>query len=94
MPPGYIVHYIEMTRYPQATVSQLDLPNLLRWEMERRLALVYLGNSHNSSQVHEMVIRGLENAGIHCRQLEDLRKTPLRPGRRCSPGILLHLALP
>ena len=69
------VNYIEMTRYPQATVSQLDLPGSLRWEMERRLALVYLGNSHNSSQVHEMVIRGLENAGIHCRQLEDLRKT-------------------
>ncbi len=70
------VNYIEMTRYPQATVSQLDLPGSLRWEMERRLALVYLGNSHNSSQVHEMVIRGLEIAvAFTAGMLEDLRKT-------------------
>jgi D-glycero-alpha-D-manno-heptose-7-phosphate kinase len=72
------INYIEMFGYPNATVSQIDLPGSIWWELERRLALVYLGNSHNSSQVHEMVIRGLENLGSECRQLEDLRQTAPR----------------
>jgi D-glycero-alpha-D-manno-heptose-7-phosphate kinase len=67
------VNYIEMSAYPHASVSQIQMPNEVWWELERRLALVYLGRSHHSSQVHEMVIRGLENAGPDCRQLEDLR---------------------
>lgn len=72
------INYIEMFQYPYASVSQINVPNAVWWELERRLALIYLGNSHNSSQVHEMVIRGLENAGGDCRQLEDLRQTAPR----------------
>jgi D-glycero-alpha-D-manno-heptose-7-phosphate kinase len=67
------LNYIEMSAYPNASVSQIQVPNNVWWELERRLALVYLGRSHHSSQVHELVIRGLENAGPDCRQLEDLR---------------------
>lgn len=72
------INFIEMFRYPHASVSQIQVPNAIWWELERRLALVYLGNSHNSSQVHEMVIRGLENAGSECPQLADLRQTAPR----------------
>jgi D-glycero-alpha-D-manno-heptose-7-phosphate kinase len=72
------INFIEMFRYPHASVSQIRVPDAIWWELERRLALVYLGNSHNSSQVHEMVIRGLENAGSECKQLEDLRQTAPR----------------
>jgi D-glycero-alpha-D-manno-heptose-7-phosphate kinase len=72
------VNYIEMQNYPYASVSPIHLPNETWWELERRLALIYLGNSHKSSQVHEMVIRGLENAGPDCPQLEDLRQTAPR----------------
>jgi D-glycero-alpha-D-manno-heptose-7-phosphate kinase len=72
------VNYIEMQTYPYTSVSQIQLSNDVWWELERRLALVYLGRSHHSSQVHEMVIRGLENAGPNCRQLEDLRVTARR----------------
>jgi D-glycero-alpha-D-manno-heptose-7-phosphate kinase len=75
---GNVVHYIEMQNYPYASVSPIHLPNETWWELERRLALIYLGNSHKSSQVHEMVIRGLENAGPDCPQLEDLRQTAPR----------------
>ena len=39
------------------------------------MALIYLGKSHRSSQVHEMVIRHLENAGPTARRLEALRAT-------------------
>ncbi len=69
------INYIEMFEYPHATVSQIVVPNAIWWELERRLALVYLGRAHHSSEVHEMVIKGLECAGPECQQLEDLRRT-------------------
>lgn len=69
------INYIEMFQYPHASVSQIQVPNAIWWELERRLVLIYLGKSHISSQVHEMVIRGLENAGPDCKQLSDLRTT-------------------
>jgi D-glycero-alpha-D-manno-heptose-7-phosphate kinase len=72
------INYIEMHHYPFASVSQIQVPNDVWWELERRLALVYLGKGHHSSQVHEMVIRSLENAGPDCPQLEDLRGTAPR----------------
>ena len=69
------INYIEMYQYPHASVSQIEGPNAIWWELERRLTLIYLGKSHSSSQVHEMVIRNLENAGPDCVQLSDLRQT-------------------
>jgi len=72
------INYIDMYDYPRASVSQIQVPNAIWWELERRLVLIYLGNSHNSSQVHRMVIEGLENAGPNCRQIEALRQTAPR----------------
>jgi D-glycero-alpha-D-manno-heptose-7-phosphate kinase len=72
------INYIEMFDYPHATVSQLQVPDVDWWELESRLTLIYLGKSHDSSQVHEKVIRELENAGPDCRQLADLRGTAAR----------------
>jgi D-glycero-alpha-D-manno-heptose-7-phosphate kinase len=67
------INYIEMFRFPHASVSQIQVPNSIWWELERRLVLIYLGKSHSSSQVHEKVIRQLEDAGPDCPQLNDLR---------------------
>jgi D-glycero-alpha-D-manno-heptose-7-phosphate kinase len=69
------INYIEMFHYPYASVSQIWLPNATWWELERRLALIYLGKSHHSSQVHEKVIQRLENAGPTAKQLDSLRGT-------------------
>lgn len=69
------INYIEMFEYPYASVSRIHLPDAVWWELERRLALIYLGKSHSSSKVHEQVIRHLENAGPDCRQMRDLRAT-------------------
>jgi len=69
------VNFIEMFHFPYATVSQLQAPNAIWWELERRLVLIYLGNSHNSSQVHDMVIHDLEGAGPDCSALKELRST-------------------
>lgn len=67
------INFIEMFKYPYASVSPIQIPNSTWWELERRLVLIYLGRSHSSSKVHEKVIRELENAGPTNRQLEDLR---------------------
>ena len=69
------INFIEMHAYPHASVSPLMVPNSTWWELERRLALIYLGKTHDSSQVHEKVIHELEDAGPECRQLADLRVT-------------------
>jgi D-glycero-alpha-D-manno-heptose-7-phosphate kinase len=69
------INYIEMFQYPYATVSQIQVPNSIWWELERRLALIYLGKSHRSSEIHEKVIRHLEDAGPTAKQLEALRAT-------------------
>ena len=69
------INYIEMDEYPHAAVSPVKVPDDTWWELERRLVLIYLGRSHRSSDVHEMVIRSLESAGPDCSQLNDLRQT-------------------
>lgn len=69
------INYIEMFEYPYASVSQIQVTNSIWWELERRLALIYLGKSHSSSEVHEKVIKSLEDAGPNCKQINDLRAT-------------------
>ncbi|MGD9101349.1 MAG: GHMP kinase [Anaerolineae bacterium] len=69
------INYIEMFQYPHASVSQIHVPNATWWELERRLALIYLGKPHHSSLIHEKVIRHLEDAGPTAKQLQTLRAT-------------------
>jgi len=70
------INYIEMFNYPYAAVSQILVSNPIWWELESRLCLIFLGRSHSSSAVHEMVIRDLEDAGPDNPKLEALRRTP------------------
>ncbi|MCE5258411.1 MAG: GHMP kinase [Chloroflexi bacterium] len=69
------INFIEMFKYPYAAVSPIYVGNSTWWELESRLALIFLGKSHSSSEVHEMVIRNLENAGPDSPKLEALRQT-------------------
>jgi D-glycero-alpha-D-manno-heptose-7-phosphate kinase len=69
------VNLIDMYDYPRAKVSGLNLSDALWWELERRLVLVYSGRSHSSSEIHERVIRGLEDAGPDNALLDALRAT-------------------
>ncbi len=57
------INFIDMPDYPRATVTPVPLPDPLWWELERRFVLVYLGRSHDSSALHETVIRSLEDEG-------------------------------
>jgi len=80
------INYIEMDQYPHASVSPIIVPDETWWELECRLALIYVGRSHQSSLVHEMVIHSLEDAGPECAQLEDLRATAVRSRDALNAG--------
>jgi len=66
--------FIEMFRYPYASVSHVTVPNSVWWELERRLVLVYLGHAHASSEVHGEVIKRLERENADLSSLEPLRR--------------------
>ena len=53
------INYIQMSRFPDASVSPIQIPNSIWWELESRIALVYIGTPHNSSDIHRMVIADL-----------------------------------
>jgi D-glycero-alpha-D-manno-heptose-7-phosphate kinase len=67
------INYIEVS-YPRAQVSQLAVPDAVRWELERRLVLLFLGRVHVSSDVHDRVIAGLERRGGRSPHLDELRR--------------------
>src|SRR5438105_3949018 len=67
------INYIQMHAYPDATVAPLPISDELRWELDRRLSLVYLGSAHDSSSMHEQVIERLAEAGPDCPPLNALR---------------------
>src|SRR3954471_8093189 len=83
------LNYIEMSTYPYATVSQIQVPNDVWWELERRLVLVFLGKTHSSSAVHEQVIAGLEREGDSSPRLEALRHTAGRSRDAICAGDFL-----
>lgn len=69
------INYIEIPQYPHAIVSPIQVPGPIWWELERRLILIYLGRTHDSSAVHEKVITELQDEGPDCKRLQDLRLT-------------------
>jgi D-glycero-alpha-D-manno-heptose-7-phosphate kinase len=82
------INLIEMSRYPQASVTPLRAAASVEREIERRLALVFLGKSHRSTELHEKVIAGLEAAGADYPTLEDLRQAALRSRDALAAGDL------
>lgn len=85
------INFIDMVQYPHATVTPVQVPDPVWWELERRLVLIYLGRSHSSSEIHERVIRGLEVSGPDCQQLADLRRTAERSREALQTGDLTAL---
>jgi D-glycero-alpha-D-manno-heptose-7-phosphate kinase len=72
------INFIDMTSFPEADVTQLQVLDGVLRDLDRRLLLVYLGGSHRSSDIHLSVIRELEDEGPECRKLRDLRQTAAR----------------
>jgi D-glycero-alpha-D-manno-heptose-7-phosphate kinase len=58
-------------------VSNVPLPEALWWELESRLSLIFLGKPHRSSEMHDRLLRDLEDAGPECPKIDALRHPPL-----------------
>jgi D-glycero-alpha-D-manno-heptose-7-phosphate kinase len=80
---------IRMTEFPLAVVQPVHLPEKLAWELERRLALVFLGTAHRSSDVHQKVIARLVEAQGASAELDALRRAAER-GERALVGLDLE----
>jgi D-glycero-alpha-D-manno-heptose-7-phosphate kinase len=85
------ISYVEIPDYPRARVFPVRAPSPIEEELEARLALIYLGRSHDSSAIHEQVIRSLREAGPEGAALEDLRRTAARSRDAVSAGDLATL---
>jgi D-glycero-alpha-D-manno-heptose-7-phosphate kinase len=68
------INYISIDEFPSAIVHQLSLPADVLRRLEERLLLVFLGVSHQSDEVHRMVIEELEHEGETSPRLETLRR--------------------
>jgi len=68
------INFIEIYKYPHASVSPLYVADDVWWELQRRLVLVYLGSAHVSSDVHKIVIKDFESSGAEDPRLVVLRK--------------------
>jgi D-glycero-alpha-D-manno-heptose-7-phosphate kinase len=53
------INYIAVHAFPSATVTPVVIPNNVWWELEHRLAVIYIGRPHSSSAIHTRVIEGL-----------------------------------
>jgi D-glycero-alpha-D-manno-heptose-7-phosphate kinase len=65
--------FIDMFKYPEAEVTKLDVEESLLEEMSQRMSLIYLGQSHSSSAMHEEVIAFLEKKGAQYTIIQALR---------------------
>jgi D-glycero-alpha-D-manno-heptose-7-phosphate kinase len=67
------VNFIEIAPYPEFQVFRMNLRRPLIQALEQRIALVYLGSPHRSTELHEKVIAHLEGRGADIPELEALR---------------------
>ena len=68
------INFIQMQQFPHASVSQVQIPNPIWWELENRLSLVYIGSPHTSSDIHKKVIAGLGDHAESDPRFEGLRR--------------------
>jgi len=55
------INFIEMRGFPNAVVSPVKIPEQMWLELQNRIAVLYVGTPHKSSEIHQMVIESLEN---------------------------------
>jgi D-glycero-alpha-D-manno-heptose-7-phosphate kinase len=82
------INHIDILEYPRSLVRPLHAPPELLWELEARLVLIYLGVSHNSSDVHRMVIRQLEAEGGASPRLNPIRRCAAEAAAAFEAGNL------
>ena len=68
------ITFIRMRKYPDSEPRAVRLSDRTWNEIDRRLALVYLGRPHRSTDMHERVIAALEAGGPQKKTLAELSR--------------------
>jgi D-glycero-alpha-D-manno-heptose-7-phosphate kinase len=82
------INRIEIDAYPDARIEPIAVPEPARRALQARLVLVYLGQPHHSSAVHEQVIATLERDSDLEHLLERLRAAARRGAVSLAAGDL------
>jgi D-glycero-alpha-D-manno-heptose-7-phosphate kinase len=82
------INFIDMHAFPDATVSPIAVSQEIGSQLEQRLALIYIGTPHNSSDVHKMVIADLGNDACHDPKLQELRELAVAARDAVNAGDL------
>jgi D-glycero-alpha-D-manno-heptose-7-phosphate kinase len=80
--------FIDMYKYPETNVTKLDIEESLLEELGQRMSLVYLGQSHSSSAMHEEVITFLEKKGAQFKIIQALRSLAEQAKNHLIDGAL------
>lgn len=75
------VNFIEIESYPEFKVFPMELRRELIQALEQRIALVYLGSPHRSTELHDKVIAHLEGRGADAPELRALRAAAVKARR-------------
>ncbi len=68
------VNFIDMAKFPNSSVSQLALSSKVEVELQRRIMLVFLGKTHDSSEVHKTIIANMKTSDHHVKVFETLKQ--------------------
>jgi D-glycero-alpha-D-manno-heptose-7-phosphate kinase len=85
------INYIDIHSFPHAAVHPVNAPEEFRSELEKRLALIYIGTPHNSSEIHKMVIADLGGNAERDPRLEHLRRLAAEARDAVTAGDLTAL---
>lgn len=85
------LNFIRIDPYPQSEVSPLKVSDNVLWELENRLALVYIGKPHSSSDVHKKVIADLGDEASEDERIDGLRTLAVEAKEAICAGDLERL---
>jgi D-glycero-alpha-D-manno-heptose-7-phosphate kinase len=85
------INYIQMHAFPHASVSPLLVSNSIWWELEQRLAVVYIGTPHSSNEVHKKVIASMGEDPSCDPRLEELRRLAAEAKNALYTGDFVRL---
>jgi D-glycero-alpha-D-manno-heptose-7-phosphate kinase len=85
------INLIEISDFPHTTISPLAIADDVWWELEHRLVLTYIGQPHQSSEIHRMVIAGLGANPHQDPRLERLRQLARQAGSALPAGNFAEL---
>jgi D-glycero-alpha-D-manno-heptose-7-phosphate kinase len=80
------LNLIRMPAYPDTEVEALVLSDTVRWELEQRLLVIYIGKPHQSSEIHRRVIHDLGDHPESDSRLDTLRSLAVEAAEATRRG--------